>query len=233
MPRHADLPICRLIQTRMTELGLSEWDLAQACGYMSVAGGLKAVRHTLTSGKVHPFLPPGLPAAIGIDQATFDRAVAQTEWILAEEAGRQIRQAEDRYRKEFRPYIWARFDRGTPRPNTIAMIGGIYRATYAILPMACFDSAEGMESGFCHLIQEHFQRWRPSMPTYGTIVGYFTVIEPAPKAGTDLAVSRDTYGMIVGTPRAIERPHFLLTKKSSDPLLSWISQLDRRRSDRF
>ena len=233
MLKAAELPICRLIRSRMTHLGLSEWDLAQSCGYKSVSGGLKAVRQTLRTGQVHPFLAPGLPAALGIDQATFDRAIAETEWILAEDAARQAREAEERYRKGFRPYVWARFDRGTPRPNTIAMLGGIYMATYAILPMACLGSAAGMESSFRALIKEHFQQWMPSMPTYGNIIGYFSVSEPAAKAGTDRAVPRDTDGNVVGTPRAIERPHFLLTKKSSDPLSSWISDLDRRRSDRL
>jgi hypothetical protein len=222
----ADLPICQLIRSRMIELGLSEREIALACGYKSTAGGLNAVRHTLRTGRVHPFLAPGLPAALSIDQATFDRAVAQTDWMLAEEAARQIREAEDWYRKEFHPYIWARFDRGSPRPNTIAMLGGIYRATYAFLPNARFDSAAAMESGFRCVAHEHFKRWWPSMPTYGNIIGYYSVSEPAATAGTDLAIPRNVHGMVMGPPRPIERPHFLLTKKSIDPLSNWISDLD-------
>lgn len=113
------------------------------------------------------------------------------------------------------------------------MLRGIYRATYAFLPCACLDPAAAMESGFRDLIQEHFQLWWSSMPTYGNIVGYYSVSEPALEPGTDFAVLRNAHGMVVGPPRANERPHFLLTRKLSDPLSNWISHLDHRRRARF
>lgn len=59
--------------------------LAQVCGHNCVSGGLKAVRNSLRSGRIHPFLAPRVPADLRIDQATFDRAVAETDWMLAAE----------------------------------------------------------------------------------------------------------------------------------------------------
>ena len=228
----AELPICRLVRSRMTELGLSKWDLAEACGYESVSGGLKAVRLTLRTGKVHRFLAPGLPAALSIDQTTFDRAV-ETEWILAARAAEAANLAERQYRKEFCPHVWARFVFGSPKPNAMAFLGGIYGATYAFLPEVYSDSAAAMESGFHHLIQDHFQLWGPSMPLYGKIIGYYSVSEPAAMADTDLAVPRETYGNVLGLPRAIERPRFFLTKELRDPLSNWISHLDHLALSRF
>jgi len=212
----------------MIELDLSEWDLAKACGYKSVAGGLKAVRSTLQTGGIHPFLRPGLPAALGVDQEEFDRAVAETKCILAARAAEAADRVERRYREEFCPYIWTRFEHGSPQPNTMTVLGGVYAATYAFLPRARSHSAAARDHTCRDVLQRHFRQWGPSMPVYGLIVGYHEVIEPGPVTGTDLAVPRDTKGNVVDANRSIERPHFLLTRKSSDPLSSWINDLDQQ-----
>lgn len=226
MSSDANLPIELLIRSRMLELGLSEWELAQACGYKSVSGGLRAVRKTLATGKVHPFLAPGLPTALGIDQATFDQAIAETDWILAVRAVEAADRAERKYRNQFCPYVWARFEFGNPKPNTIVVLAGIYAATYAFVPAITSDPPAAKERTSRDVLQWHYRRWGPSMPVYGQIAGYYEVIEPARNPGTDLAVLRDTEGNVVNATLSIERPQFLLKRKSSDALSSWINDLD-------
>ncbi len=232
MFRDADLPIQLLIQSRMRDLGLTDWDVARACGYKNVAGGLKALSCTLMSGRIHSFLAPGLPVALGVDQQEFDRAVSETKWMLATRAAEALDRVERQYRKEFCPYVWARFEYGSPRPSMIAVLAGIYAASYAFVPDTRLDPPAVKHRTCRDVFQQHYRKWGPSMPVFGQIIGYYEVIEPG-DAGTDLAVPRDTNGNIKGAVRRIERPHFLMTRKSSDTLSNWINVLDQRGGSDF
>jgi plasmid maintenance system antidote protein VapI len=118
----SDLAIAALIQSRMTELGLSRGEFAKRLGYKNLAKGIRRI-DALCEGDIegtNQFLDV-LPRALETSAETVKRALEQTarELELAEKQEAEAR--ENIWRESFRPHAIILTEDTVPSPIFVAV----------------------------------------------------------------------------------------------------------------
>src|SRR3984893_9075380 len=122
----SDLAIAALIQSRMTELGLSRSELVKRLGYKNLAKGIRRI-DVLCDGDIEgtkQFLDV-LPQALETSAENVKRALDQTVREL-ESAERQEAEAREKiWRENFCPHAIILTERSVPSPIFVAAMIGV------------------------------------------------------------------------------------------------------------
>ena len=122
----SNLAIAALIQSRMTELGLSRGEFAKRLGYKNLAKGIRRI-DALCEGDIEgtkQFLDV-LPQALETSAETVKRALEQTVREI-EMAEKQEAEARDQiWRENFRPHAVILTERTVPNPIFVAAMIGV------------------------------------------------------------------------------------------------------------
>jgi hypothetical protein len=181
----SDLAIATLVQSRMTELGLSRGEFAKRLGYKNIAKGIRRI-DVLCDGDLEGtkhFLDV-LPQALELSAETVKRALDQTVREL-ELADKQEAEAHDKiWRENFCPHAIILTARTVPSPIFVAAMIGVEKLLRIDL-----DLTQGLLS----FVKQVLDRLPEGVPAFGKTVGF--VINYAP----DQAVRFDR----TGQPNAI------------------------------
>jgi hypothetical protein len=134
MRRTSHYPLGQLLLEHLAASGLTVGNFAAAIGYRVVPGGVRAIDALLTSGVAAPVLlrrwseSPHAPNAEALQ-----RALAETEAMVAAERAAQDAARRALERARFRPFFQPIPEHGVPSSITIfALIGGHRRHTHAL-----------------------------------------------------------------------------------------------------
>jgi hypothetical protein len=169
----SDLAIATLIQSRMTELGLSPGEFAKRLGYKNIAKGVRRI-DALCKGDLEgtkQFLDM-LPQALETSAETVKRALDQTvrEIELAE---KQEAEARDKiWRETFRPHAIILTERTVPSPIFVAAMIGVEKLLRIDL-----DATLGPVS----FVRQVLNYLPERVPAFGNTIG-FVINYPSDKA---------------------------------------------------
>lgn len=159
-------------------------ELARRCGYTNLAKGIRRLEELAAGDLQHyPALRVGLAAALDMEPARLDAAVADTRYLLWAREDRS-------YRDNFRPHvIWATTN-SIPSPIAIA---GLINASGRLLwyPQTTSPSCISDEAALA--LPE-------GVPCYGRVIGFHVNYTP------DNAVSFDCAGNPLAVLDAVVRP---------------------------
>jgi hypothetical protein len=188
----SNLAIATLIQSRMTELGLSRGEFAKRLGYKNIAKGIRRI-DALCDGDLEgtkQFLDV-LPQALETSADTVKRALEETvrEIELVE---RQEAETRDKiWRENFRPHAIILTERSVPSPIFVAALIGVEKLLRIDL-----DASQGPVS----FVRQVLDRLPEGVPAFGKTAGF--VINYSP----DKAVRFDPNGQPIAILEKAVRP---------------------------
>jgi len=160
----SNLAIATLIQSRMTELGLSRGEFAKRLGYKSIAKGIRRI-DALCDGDLEgtkQFLDV-LPQALETSADTVKRALEETvrEIELVE---RQEAETRDKiWRENFRPHAIILTEKTVPSPIFVAALIGVEKLLRIDL-----DATQGPVS----FVRQVLDRLPEGVPAFGKPIGF-------------------------------------------------------------
>jgi hypothetical protein len=166
----SNLAIATLIQSRMTELGLSRGEFANRLGYKNIAKGIRRI-DALCDGDLEGtklFLDM-LPQALETSAETVKHALDQTvrEIELAE---KQEAEARDKiWRETFRPHGIILTERTVPSPIFVAALIGVEKLLRIDL-----DATQGPMS----FVRQVLDRLPEGVPAFGKTIGFVINYSP-------------------------------------------------------
>jgi hypothetical protein len=188
----SNLAIATLIQSRMTELGLSRGEFAKRLGYKNIAKGIRRI-DALCDGDLEgtkQFLDV-LPQALETSADTVKRALEETvrEIELVE---RQEAETRDKiWRENFRPHAIILTEKTVPSPIFVAALIGVEKLLRIDL-----DATQGPVS----FVRQVLDRLPEGVPAFGKPIGF--VINYSP----DQAVRFDRNGQPIAILDKAVRP---------------------------
>jgi hypothetical protein len=117
-------PMFRLIEAQRKKLGLGKAEIVRRCGCKNVSKGLRWLEVICSGDTSHARareILERLPAALEIDQADFDDALAETQRQVAEQRAKEAAQREADLRARFKPH--GIFVTESSVPSQIVMCG--------------------------------------------------------------------------------------------------------------
>jgi integrase len=170
----SDLAIATLIQSRMTELGLSRGEFAKRLGYKNVAKGIRRI-DVLCDGDLEGtkhFLDV-LPQALETSAETVKLALEQTVREL-ELAEKQEAEAHDKiWRENFCPHAIILTERTVPSPIFVAAMIGVEKLLRIDL-----DATQGPVS----FVKQVLYRLPEGVPAFGKTIGFVINYSPTYQA---------------------------------------------------
>jgi hypothetical protein len=188
----SNLAIATLIQSRMTELGLSRGEFVKRLGYKNIAKGIRRI-DILCDGDLEGtkhFLDV-LPQALETSAETVKLALEQTVREL-ELAEKQEAEARDKiWRENFRPHAIILAERTVPSPIFVAAMIGVEKLLRIDL-----DATQGPVS----YVRQVLDRLPEGVPAFGKPIGF--VINYSP----DKAIRFDLKGQPIAVLDKAVRP---------------------------
>ncbi len=166
----SNLAIATLIQSRMTELGLSRGEFAKRLGYKNIAKGIRRI-DALCEGDIKgtkQFLDV-LPQALETSADTMKRALEQTVRDI-ELAAKQEAEVRDKiWRENFRPHVINLTENTVPSPIFVAAIIGVEKLLRIDL-----DVTQGPVS----FVRQVLNRLPEEVPAFGKPIGFVINYSP-------------------------------------------------------
>lgn len=172
------LPLGKLINQAIQDLGLSKPEVIKKVGYYNLNNGLKML-DDLISGKAlgYKHTPMRrLPEVLNIPQEDFDRALAQ--WYDLKRIEEENERAERGIYNErtFKPHLWLKTSRTTPEPIFPAAMGG--EAMFKLVRLPAGVIGENGEVDFekvGQIIRDHYQSRQGNARVFGDILSYYLI----------------------------------------------------------
>ncbi len=166
----SNLAIAALIQSRMTELGLSRGEFAKRLGYKNIAKGIRRI-DALCAGDLEgtkQFLEV-LPQAMETSAETVKRALDQTVREI-ESAENQEGEARDKiWRENFCPHAIILTEQTVPSPIFVAAMIGVEKLLRIDL-----DATQGPVS----FVRQVLDRLPEGVPAFGKSIGFVINYSP-------------------------------------------------------
>jgi len=163
---HSKTPLAKLVNDRLSELGISLTDLVQRVGFANQAKGLRRFDEFMATGQVTTHLLKGLPDLLGLDAAQVEGAAAATRQQIAD-------REEATARERFHPHILVLAKREDGNHIPAFMQAWFWGNKVMGLPDG-FDSwASSKQVGeAARIVCRHFVESGGEQDIWGTITGY-------------------------------------------------------------
>ena len=202
----SNLAIATLIQSRMTELGLSRGEFAKRLGYKNIAQGIRRI-DALCGGDIggtKQFLDV-LPQALETSAETVKHALDQTVRELELAAKEQAEARDNIWPETFRPHAIILTEHTVPSPIFVAAMVGVER-----LLRIDIDATQGPVS----FLRQMLDRLPERVPAFGKTVGFVI------NYSADQAVRFDPNGQPIAILDEAVRPGTAVLRLGGRPILA-------------
>ncbi len=166
---HANLPVGRYVQRKITESGMKKVEIVRLCGWKNVNKGLRRIDSLIQNSVPDEKLLKKLLAIIKLDKDELNRQKRLTNTIWEMESAK--------YEKEriagWQPFLYALAERTRPAQARTAALCGGEREKYAEVPVAVAKmSFEKQLYEVGRILQAHYAQKTGRTMFFGAIVGY-------------------------------------------------------------
>lgn len=195
------LPITKLVQDRMDELGVKRKEVVIGVGYKNIPRGVNKFANALRTGRLEGLFRYPLAKFLGIDLEVFEQALKDTEAIYKQARMERITKQQELERANFKPHLWAKKSRGVPSPIFVVAFFGQDTFLRCDLPENIVDMEFPEQLRIIKAaILEHYKHKKGSAGPFGDIQGYYYRKDYDSKAVMEFSVEGDLINNDAGMP---------------------------------
>ena len=168
------LPITKLIQDRMDELGVKRKEVVIGVGYKNIPRGVNKFANDLRKGQLEGLFRYPLAKFLGIDLEVFKQAMNDTEAIYKQARLARISKQQELDRANFKPHLWVNKSCSVPSPIFVVALLGQDTFLRCDLPENIVDMEFPEQQRIIKAaILEHYKHKKGSAGPFGDIQGYY------------------------------------------------------------
>ncbi len=195
------LPITKLVQDRMDELGVKRKAVVIGVGYKNIPRGVNKFANDLRTGKLEGLFRYPLAKFLGIDLEVFEQAMNDTAAIYKQERLAHISKQRELERANFKPHLWVNKSCSVPSPIFVVALLGQDTFLRCDLPENIITLEFPEQARIIKAaILEHYARKRGSAFPFGNILGYYYRTAYDAKTVMEFSIEGDLINNETGMP---------------------------------